>query len=100
MLIRKLNDGDIDAAIALEAIVYEHVSGEPLNTRNRFDHWFKTIDQELAVGMFHNDTLIGTAYARDMNPGMGQSRYSRDSLMIHPDHAVNDRLHNARHIVF
>jgi hypothetical protein len=87
MLIRTLNDGDIEQAIQLEADVYERVSGKPLRANDRFGHWFQTIDQELTVGIFDHDTLIGLAYATDQAPGphVG-SAYKRESLIIHPDY--------------
>jgi GNAT superfamily N-acetyltransferase len=87
MLIRTLNESDIEQAIALEADVYEYVSGGPLITNNRFNHWFQTIDQELTVGMFDHDKLVGLAYACDQSPGNHiESTYKRDSLIIHPDY--------------
>jgi len=85
--IRTLHTDDIEKAIELEAIVYEHVSGESPVTNNRFDHWFKTIDQELTVGIFDGDTLIGMAYAVDLNPGMNDPKYRQDSLVVHPEYS-------------
>lgn len=94
MLIRTLKLDDIDQCIELEALVYEHVSNEPLNARNRYEHWFKVIDQELAVGMFDGARLIGLGYAVDLNPGMNDSRYRRDSTIIHPDYMGKNKGHS------
>lgn len=87
MQIKRLEIDDIEQAIALEKLVYEHVSGTSLKSGNRSDHWFKTIDQELAVGMFNGNELIGLSYAVDQNPGMNDPRYRQDNLLIHPDFA-------------
>jgi len=86
MLIKRLTTDDVEQAIALEALVFEHVSGEPLIAKNRFEHWFKTIDQELSVGMFDGKRLVGLAYAVDLNPGTNSPSYRQDSLIIDPQY--------------
>ena len=95
MEIRPLRDKDIEAAMALESACYTEADELP-NATDRWNHWFKTIDQEIVWGMFirnkdKDDDLIGLIYAADKNPSPKRApnndpAYRIEALITHPAH--------------